>query len=142
MSENNKNMFLPVGLALVLFFIPIKSYAANYIGFSCAPWDGRTFAVETNDISVVIWMRGLDDLMSGSRKIVLDNKGVGGDNPDATGRATLKNTGASWDPDVQATIYFDTLDLKTGGRASGYIETKDGKKFSFSGNLAQPGKCG
>jgi len=43
---------------------------------------------------------------------------------------------------VDVSVYFDELELNTGGRASGYVQIPGGKKYPFQGVIPPAPMCG
>ena len=139
-------------LMLLAALLPCSAMAGNptTISFDCAPWDGPTLVVSVGApdvmINAEIWADGYNDLIKGERTILINNKFPDKDTK-ATGRASFRETRHPTDtphtsPEENVTIHFDTLELKDGGKAAGFIETKQGMKYPFGGNIVSGGPCG
>ena len=138
---------IPIIILIVwVFALPCSAYAEDYVGFGCAPWDGPTFQINTSmrdiTISASIWLQGYADLKNGTRAIAIDNKGAGGTDSSGTGSALVKHVNQQKPTHVDATVFFDELDLKVGGKAAGYIRLPDGTKVLFQGTIPAAPTCG
>ena len=146
-------------MKLILFILILLSSISivradntTRLSFGCAPWDGQTLEVSVGapdvSINITIWSKGLNDLEKGERTIVINNKGVSPGVIDATGRATLMgtmiaNTSKTDATEKDLTVHFDELELKEGGRASGYVKDSDETmQWTFNGIIQGAQHCG
>jgi len=147
--------FLKTCFVIVILFLTIhqSAQAENFpkLTFGCAPWDGRTLDITIGApdllVTVEIWAKGYEDLQNGIHTIAINNKGLSPGVTDATGRALLKGTRGT-SPNTQPTetfltIHFDELELKDGGKASGYVQMQnDIMKIPFQGVISGTRPCG
>jgi hypothetical protein len=146
-----KILLFSVCFLLQVAIVFADAYAKNStsLAFGCAPWDGLTLDLKITNLDstyeISIWAKGYEDLQSGKRTVVIDNRELSPSSRDTTGKA-LETTnfnllGSKYSP-IELKVHFDELDLKVGGKASGWIQKPDGVKYPFQGTIITGVACG
>jgi hypothetical protein len=141
---------LMVSFFLAIFFVGAPARAENItnLNFGCAPWDGRTLEISIGApdmlIRITVWSQGFEALRKGERTVIINNKMDSPDIRDATGKASITGTGVPDAAPVEKnmSIHFDDLELKEGGKASGYVQEPGGIQIPFQGSILAGELCG
>ncbi len=137
-----------LALAFLVTFAPLDAHAASALQLGCGANAGQTLgigidAAQGTTMSVTIWDKGFEGLRGEERTVTITTpeNGSTADKPSDMGKIEIKPTGTA--PVGKTIVHFINLNLKAGGRASGYVQTPDGLKHNFSGTIAgDKASCG